>query len=159
MKTQETDIYRCAIARGSRVAWFIEDHLAPLAILIALSLFVASALSAGCTTTSPERQAHRAVGTTIDTANAAMDVWFAHVQHEEDKLAELQKSDPAEFMARRRALVISEGKVASAWDTYVKAQRALILGAAALGPGEKPTNSETERLKSEVIALVQSLIK
>lgn len=153
---QETDIFGCPITWHDRVMNFLEDWIVPLFAGLALAAMVA--VGVGCSTASPERQAHRAVGTTIATANAAMDVWFTYVQQEENNLSQLKKADPAEFMARRRALIIAEGKVATAWDTYVKSQRALILGAAALGPAESPTSADTERLKAEVIKLVQSLI-
>lgn len=113
----------------------------------------------GCVTASPERQAYRATATVITTANAAMDVWFAHVASEERALEELKTKDPAAYMARRRALVLAEGKVATVWDTYVQAQKAMILGAAAAGPGAAPTTADVDRLKAEVIALVQSLIR
>lgn len=136
---------------------FIEDWVAP--IVLGALLFFIGCMGAGCVSASPERQAHRAVATTITTANAAIEVWFAYVQQEERTLEQLQKSDPAAFMARRRALTLNEGKVASAWDTYVTVQRGLILGAAALGPGQTPDPAEAKRLETELIALVQSLTR
>lgn len=141
----------------NRLRTLFEDWLGPL--LLAGLLFLIGCLGAGCVAASPERQAHRAVATTITTANAALEVWFAHVQQEERTLAQLQKSDPGAFMARRRALTLNEGKVASAWDTYVTVQRGLILGAAALGPGQAPDPAEAKRLETELIALVQSLTR
>lgn len=128
-------------------------------LLVALFFSGVIIMESGCVSASPERQAHRAVATTITTANAAIEVWFAHVQQEERTLAQLQKSDPGAFMARRRALTLNEGKVASAWDTYVTVQRGLILGAAALGPGQAPDPAEAKRLETELIALVQSLTR
>lgn len=157
MKKQETDIYGCPITWHHKFEDLIEDWFAPLAVGFLL-LFI-GCLGAGCMSASPERQAHRAVATTITTADAAMDVWFAYVQREEDALKELQKTDPAAYMARRRALVLAEGKVATVCDTYVNALRALILGAAALGPGEAPNSAEVDRLKAEIITLVQTLIR
>lgn len=141
----------------NRLQSLCEDWLGPL--LLGLMLFVIGCLGAGCGTASPERQAYRATATVITTANAAMDVWFAHVAREERALEELKTKDPAAYMARRRALVLAEGKVATVWDTYVQAQKALILGAAAAGPGAAPTTADVDRLKAEVIALVQSLIR
>jgi outer membrane murein-binding lipoprotein Lpp len=142
---------------GSRVRGAVEKCIGPL--ILAVILGAVCLTGCGCTTASPERQAHRAVATTITTANAAIDVWFAYVQQEERTLETLKTSDPESFMARRRALVINEGKVASAWDTYVAVQRSLILGAAALGPGEAPSPAEAKRLETELIALVQSLTR
>lgn len=136
---------------------FIEDWVGPLLLAGVLVAFMV--LGTGCVSASPERQAHRAVATTITTANAAIEVWFAYVQQEERTLEQLQKSDPAAFMARRRVLTLNEGKVASAWDTYVTVQRSLILGAAALGPGQTPNPAEAKRLETELIALVQSLTR
>ena len=121
--------------------------------VISLALIVS-----GCQN-SPERKAHIATAATITTARAALDVWFAHVNAEERALERLKTSNPGEFMARRRKLVLDEGKVAGAWDTYVKAQSAFILGAAALGPGEAPTQGDAKRLEAEFIALVQSLLR
>lgn len=140
-----------------RIQRLFEDWIGP--ILIALFLFGFGCFFAGCVNASPERQAYRATATVITTANAAMDVWFAHVASEERALEELKTKDPAAYMARRRALVLAEGKVAMLWDTYVQAQKALILGAAAAGPGAAPTTAEVDRLKAEVISLVQSLIR
>ena len=140
----------------TRLQRLVEDWIAPL--LLGL-LFVIGCLGSGCFTASPERQAYRATGTVITTANAAMDVWFAHVASEERALEELKTKEPAAYMARRRALVLAEGKVATVWDTYVQAQKALILGAAAAGPGAAPTTADVDRLKAEVITLVQSLIR
>lgn len=140
----------------NRLQRLFEDWIGP--ILIALFLFGFGCFFAGCVTASPERQAYRATATVITTANAAMDVWFAHVANEERALQELKTKDPAAYMARRRALVLAEGKVATVWDTYVQAQKALILGAAAAGLGAAPTTAEVDRLKAEVITLVQSLI-
>lgn len=141
----------------NRFRSIFEDWLGPL--LLAGLFFAAMLAGSGCVSASPERQAHRAVATTITTANAAIEVWFAYVQQEERTLEQLQKSDPAAFMARRRALTLNEGKVASAWDTYVTVQRGLILGAAALGPGQAPDPAEAKRLETELIALVQSLTR
>lgn len=140
----------------TRLQRLVEDWIGP--ILIALFLFGFGCFFAGCVTASPERQAYRATATVITTANAAMDMWFAHVANEERALEKLKTSDPAAYMARRRALVLAEGKVATVWDTYVQAQKALILGAAAAGPGAAPTTADVDRLKAEVITLVQSLI-
>jgi hypothetical protein len=140
-----------------RLKRLVEDWIGP--ILIALFLFGFGCFFAGCVSASPERQAHRATATVITTANAAMDVWFAHVAAEERAIETLKTSDPAAFMARRRALVLAEGKVATVWDTYVQAQKAMILGAAAAGPGAAPTTADVDRLKAEVISLVQSLIR
>lgn len=140
-----------------RLRWICEDSLGPL--LLGLLLFVIGCIGAGCVTASPERKAYRATATVITTANAAMDVWFAHVASEECALEELKTKDPAAYMARRRALVLAEGKVATVWDTYVQAQKALILGAAAAGPGAAPATADVDRLKAEVITLVQSLIR
>ena len=140
----------------NRLQLLWEDWLGPL--LLAALLFALGCLGAGCVTASPERQAYRATATVITTANAAMDVWFAHVASEERALKELKTKDPAAYMSRRRALVLAEGKVATVWDTYVQAQKAMILGAAAAGPGAAPTTADVDRLKAEVIALVQSLI-
>jgi hypothetical protein len=140
-----------------RLRSIFEDWLGPL--LLAGVLVALMCMSTGCVSASPERQAHRAVATTITTANAAIEVWFAYVQEEERTLDQLQKSDPGAFMARRRALTLNEGKVASAWDTYVTVQRSLILGAAALGPGQAPDPAEAKRLETELIALVQSLTR
>lgn len=139
-----------------RLRSICEDWIAPLFLAL---LFAIGCLGAGCFTASPERQAHRATATVITTANAAMDVWFAHVAAEERALEELKTKDPSAFMARRRALVLAEGKVAAVWDTYVQAQKAMILGAAAAGPGAAPTTADVDRLKAEVISLVQSLIR
>lgn len=141
----------------NRLQSLCEDWIAPL--LLGLLLFVIGCLGAGCVTASPERQAYRATATVITTATAAMDVWFAHVASEERALEELKTKDPAAYMARRRALVLAEGKVATVWDTYVQAQKAMILGAAAAGPGAAPTTSDVDHLKAEVITLVQSLIR
>lgn len=141
----------------TRIAHLLDDWIALLALGLLLCLI--GCMGGGCASASPERQAHRAVATTITTANAAIDVWFAYVQQEERALVTLQKSDPGAFMARRRALTINEGKVSSAWEYYVAAQRALILGAAALGPGEAPSPAEAKRLEAELIALVQSLTR
>lgn len=142
---------------NSRLRDFLEDWAAPV-IYIATAVIVLL-LQSGCVTASPERQSHRATATTITTANAAMSVWFAHVKQEEKAMETLKTSDPGAFMARRRALIIAEGKVASVWDTYVAAQKALILGAAALGPGEAPTLADSDRLKAELITLVQTLTR
>lgn len=140
----------------TRLQRLVEDWIAPL-LFVAL-LFTLGCLGGGCITASPERQAYRATATVITTANAAMDVWFAHVANEERALEKLKTSDPAAYMARRRALVLAEGRVATVWDTYVQAQKALILGAAAAGPGAAPSTADVDHLKAEVIALVQSLI-
>lgn len=128
---------------------------------IFISVLITIGLALGCSgcKTSAERQVYRATGTTINTANAAMDVWFAYVTAEERKLKGLSQSNPSEYMARRRKLVLDEGKVAGAWDTYVKAQKAFILGAAALGPGESPDSPELQTLRKELIDLVTSLTK
>lgn len=139
-----------------RFRWFLEDWAAPMLVAVFAGMLV---IQSGCVTASPERQAYRATATVITTANAAMDVWFAHVASEESALEELKTKDPAAYMARRRALVLAEGKVAMLWDTYVQAQKAMILGAAAAGPGAAPTTADVDRLKAEVIALVQSLIR
>lgn len=140
-----------------RIKQFAEDWFIPM-LMVALFIMVMTS-PIGCVSASPERQAHRATATTITTANAAMSVWFAHVKQEEKALETLKTSDPGAFMARRRALIINEGKVATVWDGYVAAQKALILGAAALGPGEAPTLADSERLKSELITLVQTLTR
>lgn len=136
---------------------FLEDWLAPL--LLAALFLLAMLSQIGCVTASPERKAYNATATVITTANAAMDVWFAHVSNEESILEQLKTKDPAAYMARRRALVLAEGKVATVWDTYVQAQKALIIGAAAAGPGSAPTTADVDRLKAEVITLIQSLIR
>jgi hypothetical protein len=141
----------------TRLRWFTEEWGIPLLMIAMFAVVMFSPI--GCVSASPERQAHRAVATTITTVNAAIDVWFAYVQQEERALVALQKSDPGGFMARRRALTINEGKVASAWEYYVAAQRALILGAAALGPGELPNPAEAKRLEAEIIVLVQTLTR
>lgn len=129
-----------------------EDWIAPLLLFALIG-------SAGCVTTSPERQAYRATATTITTATAALDVWFAHVNAQNVKLANLKKTDPAAFMEGRRKLVLAEGKVAAAWDTYVAAQKAIILGAAAFGPGESPKTSDIKALETGLIELVKSLTR
>lgn len=156
MKT-ETDIYGCPLTWHDRFMNLLEDWLCPAFSVLAVC--AVCYVGAGCVTASPERQAHRATATTITTANAAMSVWFAHVKQEEKALETLKTSDPVAFMARRRALIINEGKVANVWDGYVAAQKALILGAAALGPGEAPTLADSERLKAELITLVQTLTR
>lgn len=129
-----------------------EDWLLPLLLLALLG-------AAGCRGVSPERQAYRATATTITTATAALDVWFAHVNAENLRLAALRDRDPAAFMEGRRRLVLAEGKVAAAWDTYVTAQKAIILGAAALGPGEAPQTADLKVLETGLIELVQSLTR
>lgn len=126
-----------------------------------ISILFCLGMAIGCSgcQNSPERKAHIATAAAITTARAALDVWFAHVNAEERALEQLKTSNPGEFMARRRKLVLDEGKVAGAWDTYIKAQSTFILGAAALGLGEAPTPGEAKRLESEFIALVQSLLR
>lgn len=140
-----------------RLQQFAEDWFIPM-LMVALFIMVMTS-PIGCVTASPERKAYNATATVITTANAAMDVWFAHVSNEESILEQLKTKDPAAYMARRRALVLAEGKVANVWDTYVQAQKALIIGAAAAGPGSAPTTADVDRLKAEVITLIQSLIR
>ena len=136
----------------TRLQRFVEDWILPLLLIGLLG-------AAGCRGVSPERQAYRATATTITTATAALDVWFAHVNSENVRLANLKNADPAAFMEGRRRLVLAEGKVAAAWDTYVAAQKAIILGASAFGPGESPKTSDIKALETGLIELVKSLTR
>jgi hypothetical protein len=53
MNTQQTDIHGCPITRSDKAMWFIEDHLAPFALLFLLLILLAG-LGTGCTTAVTE---------------------------------------------------------------------------------------------------------
>jgi hypothetical protein len=136
------------------------QHIAAI-LFLPLALFFLGAplfLAIGCKT-SPERASFNATATTITTADAAIKVWFAYVQREEDRLERLKATDRGAWMAGRRALLINEGKVANAWDSYVSATRTLVLAATELQPDKTPDASRVDALRSELISLVTQLTR
>ena len=132
-------------------------------LVAALAVLLIPIGTVGCKIKDPPaRIAWKATGTVLDSAESAMEAWYAHVAIREAKIAELKKTDRGAAMEQASQLLRDEGKVLNALAAYQDAAKAAIAIGAASTPVEgQPASSQASAAVSaaatQLISLVSTL--
>jgi len=125
------------------------------AALLAIVVLSAACLLSGCKL-SPERVAFNATATTITTADAAIQAWFAYVETEERRIASLRVTEPEAAANASTVLAAKEAKVRTVWDRYTAAARLAVATGANAGQYDP---AAVDALRVELFGLVSTLTR
>lgn len=117
---------------------------------------------AGCNSTpkTPERIAHTAVATTIETADSAIRVWADYVVRERLRVDQLYVSNNPQYLDAATRLAEREMKVATAYEKYQDVTAAAITGASGLsGSIDVSAHEQIQRAVSALISIVTSIVQ